>query len=444
MVKDTTYYDILGVEPSATDIELKKAYRKQAIRLHPDKNGNDPNAAAKFQELGEAYGVLQNKETRALYDEVGVDGLKNDARGADAADIDPSEFFNTVFGGELFRDWIGELSMLKEMSQTAEVLSEEDQTDGSGKPEGSEQTEAQTDSTDVARREDGKEGAVLPGQDQAALEAHSKKKKGMTLEQKEKIMQMHEENKRAEEERVNDLAEKLLSRIQKYESCVTNTEALNHFKQQLNEELEDLKIESFGIELLHLIGKIYINQARATINACKTYGFSKIYSSVKNKTNTFKNGFSILKAVLDAQSSAQLMVKEQEELQNAMANGVELTNEQKAKQAEMERLITGKILAAAWASTKFEVNGILNKVCNKILNDKSLKKKERIIRSNALLYFGETMLQKERSPEEAEEARIFEEMMADATAKKSSKKKAKMSTKNVENIFDKLDENDSE
>lgn len=127
MVKDTTYYDILGVAETATEVELKKAYRKQAIKLHPDKNGNDPDAAAKFQELGEAYGILQNPELRKLYDEVGIEGMKENKMAADAADIDPAEFFKMIFGGDSFRDWIGELSMLNDMAKTAEILGDSEE-----------------------------------------------------------------------------------------------------------------------------------------------------------------------------------------------------------------------------------------------------------------------------------------------------------------------------
>ena len=69
MVVDTTYYDLLNIETSATSLEIKN--RKAAIKLHPDKNPNDPDAAAKFQEVGEAYQVLSDETLRAKYDKYG-------------------------------------------------------------------------------------------------------------------------------------------------------------------------------------------------------------------------------------------------------------------------------------------------------------------------------------------------------------------------------------
>lgn len=62
------YYDILGVDESASDVELKKAYRKKALIHHPDKNPNDPEAMEKFKEVGEAYEILSDPQKRAHYD----------------------------------------------------------------------------------------------------------------------------------------------------------------------------------------------------------------------------------------------------------------------------------------------------------------------------------------------------------------------------------------
>ncbi|HQC42863.1 MAG TPA: DnaJ domain-containing protein, partial [Verrucomicrobiota bacterium] len=72
------YYAVLGVNKSATDEELKKAYRKLAVKYHPDKNPGDKTAEEKFKELGEAYEVLSDPQKRAAYDQYGHDAF--DAR----------------------------------------------------------------------------------------------------------------------------------------------------------------------------------------------------------------------------------------------------------------------------------------------------------------------------------------------------------------------------
>jgi len=69
------YYQILGVSRSANDDELKKAYRKLALKYHPDKN-KDPGAEEKFKQIGEAYDVLSDPKKRRIYDQVGEEGLK--------------------------------------------------------------------------------------------------------------------------------------------------------------------------------------------------------------------------------------------------------------------------------------------------------------------------------------------------------------------------------
>src|SRR2546428_1615202 len=65
------YYDVLDVARSATDEEVKRAYRKLAVKFHPDKNPDDPPAEEKFKELGEAYDVLLDGDKRAAYDRFG-------------------------------------------------------------------------------------------------------------------------------------------------------------------------------------------------------------------------------------------------------------------------------------------------------------------------------------------------------------------------------------
>ena len=71
------FYKILGVSRDATTSQIKKAYRKLAVKYHPDKNPDDEDAVSKFHDINEAYEVLQDDEQRKIYDQRGEEGIKD-------------------------------------------------------------------------------------------------------------------------------------------------------------------------------------------------------------------------------------------------------------------------------------------------------------------------------------------------------------------------------
>ncbi len=99
------YYEVLGIDRNADDATIKKAYRKLAMKYHPDRNPDNKEAEEKFKELGEAYEVLSDADKRAAYDRMGHEAFKNGGMGGPGGPggfggfTDPADLFSQIFGG---------------------------------------------------------------------------------------------------------------------------------------------------------------------------------------------------------------------------------------------------------------------------------------------------------------------------------------------------------
>ena len=114
-VKDTKYYDLLGVEPDASADKIKKSYYKKALKLHPDKNPDNAEAKEQFQKLSEAYQVLVDESMRAKYDQHGAAAVEGQNF------MDAGVFFTMLFGSERFEPYIGTLALATAASMEGQL-----------------------------------------------------------------------------------------------------------------------------------------------------------------------------------------------------------------------------------------------------------------------------------------------------------------------------------
>src|SRR5260370_86665 len=101
-VSKSDYYEVLGVSRDVSDQELKSAYRKQAMKYHPDRNPGDHAAEEKFKQASEAYQVLSDADKRAVYDRYGHAGVGGQGFGT-------GPFVGGVDIGDIFGDLFGEM-----------------------------------------------------------------------------------------------------------------------------------------------------------------------------------------------------------------------------------------------------------------------------------------------------------------------------------------------
>ncbi|CRG83476.1 putative J domain-containing protein C3E7,11c [Talaromyces islandicus] len=452
MVVDTTYYDALGVPPTATELEIKKAYRKLAITTHPDKNPGDETAHARFQAIGEAYQVLSNDDLRKQYDKFGKDQAV-----PGGGFEDPSQFFSMIFGGEAFVDLIGEISLMKDLTATMDItmqqMEEEELAQSAEEklhihdeevksaaaedhkapePASSTSTPAESASasapfndagsasgTSTPRRNWGQQAIMDKSEEEARMEAaglsaeekelrkKEKKKGGLTKEQQERLAQYEEERRKARQERVDTLVRKLVDRISVWTETDKGPEVTHAFEEKIRLEVENLKMESFGLEILHAVAQTYLQKATSFLKSQKFLGISGFFSRLKDKGTLAKDTWNTISTAIDAQMTMEEMAKMEEK------GGAEWTDE---KKAEYERRVTGKILAAAWKGSKFEIQGVLREVCDRVLSDKSVKLEKRTERAHALA---------ERDPDEEGDYMAFEQLMAEAATKKNKDDKKK-------------------
>ncbi|KAH8920339.1 DnaJ-domain-containing protein [Atractiella rhizophila] len=329
---DTTYYEILNVSPQATQDEIKSAYRRLAIKLHPDKNLGDPGADEKFKTLAIAYQTLSDPTLRKKYNEFGPKGAE-----LEEGMVDPEALFSQLFGGERFADIIGTISLGQDMKTVMQDEDEDPDFDVSKAISDAKTTE----DLNVAK---------------AKLEEKKRRKK-------EKEDAVAAERAKIRKERVDKLAEKLERKLELYTEQadyveVEDPDVAKSVRAIWTIETEELKTESYGVELLQTVGFVYSSKSRHYLaSAGPVFGFAAgWFHSAKSTAHVFSETVSTLRSAYELKDIFT-------ELEKAEKEG-NLTEE---KKRELEEKAATKGMQALFKGAKLEVESVVREVCDRIL-----------------------------------------------------------------------------
>lgn len=363
-VKDRKFYDLLKVSTNASDSELKKAYYKEARLVHPDKNPGDPQAAKKFQELGHAYQVLSDEQSRARYDR---DGISQDSNAEmKMTDIDPHVFFSVMFGSDGVREYIGELWIA-------------DKADSIMK----DQMMQNMQESETVDEETAMHNATLRSSEEA-------------LKQRKR-----------EVECAIHLRDKILN-------FVNGTHDEADFIAMCQDEAANITKSTFGDVFCTAIGYALENEADIFIGTYSTLGLDGAAASIKRRGYNFSNQMRLLGAGISAARAGSKAYKEIEKLQkeneaekakaeegNSKTNTDAKTNEMNSDQASWDEQRLKKatekieaslpaILELAWAINVQDITRTLKHVCKRLFHDdaENLPLETRLLRAKGVKILG--------------------------------------------------------
>ncbi|KAI6144371.1 DnaJ-domain-containing protein [Pisolithus tinctorius] len=345
---ETGYYDLLGVPVDASTEDIKKSYRRLAIKHHPDKNPDDPNAEERFKEIAIAYQTLSDPILRKKYNEFGPKESQ-----PEGGFVDPEEVFSAIFGGERFVPIIGHISLARDMKTALQEAEEAEEAEGK----------------EVKRDAKGKE--IISDEEKARRE--------------EKERKADAEKAAARAERVGKLVENLERKLAIFTESATGPDdnnVVNSWRQLCQMEADELKKESYGVELLHAVGFVYLSKAKYYLASNQTlFGMGGWLHNVQGKYHVFSETVSTLRSAIELKSVF-------DQIQAAEKAG-NMSPEEKKR---LEEQAAEKGLQALFKGTKLEIESVLRETCDRVLGDPSVPRSKAHSRAVALQIYGEVFV----------------------------------------------------
>lgn len=325
-VKDTEFYDLLGIQIDASSSEIKAAYRKKAREVHPDKVDKSMRESAEktFREISAAYETLSDPQSRLRYDNSGI-GSNEDSEFA----LDPYAFFGALFGSELVEQYVGELSIANAFDSLLRLSRRGE-------------TELSFESLEELKAAIGYNVQIL------------KKRK-----------------------RETEIAIHLRSRVADY---VDGLLALDAFKESCYQEAATIAKEASGTRFLLAIGPQLVAEANYFLGYRKSVvKWRGPVSNVKRKLLKFRRKASMYKSILHTVKESVLIMnaecprdaKQQSEASvDCLSNTIPL------------------ILEMAWTINYVDITTTVSGACNKLFYDVASSKEERLLRAQAVHIMG--------------------------------------------------------